>query len=215
MFDPFARLERLLSPHRAHLALRLAVIGLLIVFLAHRLTQYRDYFFKPLWVVESLIFVVFIIAYAIRSDPLDRARGAREIVVPLVGALLPFGLLLSRPAPFVMVHAGLLCGVFVWMTLATCFTVWGLWALRRSFSITVEARGVVTRGPYRWIRHPVYLGEMLTAAAVTVWRLSAAEVAVFAAFVIVQMVRARWEERKLARAFPEYAIFARKSWWFW
>jgi protein-S-isoprenylcysteine O-methyltransferase Ste14 len=55
---------------------------------------------------------------------------------------------------------------------------------------------------------------MLTAAAVTVWRLSAPEVGVFIAFVLVQVVRARWEERKLARAFPEYAVFARTSWWF-
>ncbi len=214
VFDPFARLERLLSPHRAHLVLRLAVIGGLIAFLAHRMTQYHDYFFKPLWVVESLIFVVFIAAYALRSDPVDRSRGAREIVMPLIGAVLPFGLLFSRPAPFVIGHPGWLYAVFGWMTLATCFTIWGLWALRRSFSITVEARPVVTRGPYRWVRHPVYLGEMLTALAVTVWRLSATEVAVFVAFVVVQMVRARWEERKLAGAFPEYKAFANSSWWF-
>jgi protein-S-isoprenylcysteine O-methyltransferase Ste14 len=215
VFDPFVRLEKLLSPHTAHLVLRLAVIGVLIVFLAHRITQYRDYFFKPLWVVESLIFVVFIIAYAVRSDPVDRSRGAQEIVVPLVGAVLPFGLLFSRPAPFVVGHHGWLYLVFGWMTLATCFTIWGLWALRRSFSITVEARPVVTGGPYRWIRHPVYLGEMLTAAAVTVWRLSAPEVGIFIVFVFVQVVRARWEERKLACAFPEYAVFARTSRWFW
>jgi protein-S-isoprenylcysteine O-methyltransferase Ste14 len=215
VFDPFARLEKLLSAHTAHLLLRLAVIGVLIAFLAHRIMQYRDYFFKPLWVVESLIFVVFIVAYAVRSDPVDRSRGAREIVVPLIGALLPFGLLFSRPARFVVGYPDRLYLVFGWMTLATCFTIWGLWALRRSFSITVEARRVVTQGPYRWIRHPVYLGEMLTAAAVTVWRLSAQEVAIFAVFVLVQVIRARWEERKLAGVFPEYAVFARKSRWFW
>ncbi len=215
LFDPFAWLERLFSVRTAHLVLRLAVITVLIVFLAHRLTQYRDYFFKPLWVVETLIFLVFIVAYAIRSDPVDRSRGTREIIVPLVGAVLPFGLLFSKPSAAIAGHVERLYVVFAWMTLATCFTVWGLWALRRSFSITVEARPVVTRGPYRWVRHPVYLGEMATAAAVTVWRWSTVEVAVFAAFVAVQTVRARWEERKLAAVFPEYAAFARKSWWFW
>lgn len=40
--------------------------------------------------------------------------------------------------------------------------LWALLALRFSFSIAPEDRGVITRGPYRLIRHPMYLGEILS-----------------------------------------------------
>ena len=33
-------------------------------------------------------------------------------------------------------------------------------ALGRCFGVLPEARGLVTRGPYRTVRHPVYLGEI-------------------------------------------------------
>jgi protein-S-isoprenylcysteine O-methyltransferase Ste14 len=214
LFDPFAWLEKAASPGRAHLVLRAAAVVLLFGFLAHRISQYPDYFFKPLWVVETLIYVVFIVSYAVRMDPLVRSRGAKEILVPLAGAVLPFALLFTRPAPWIAHRPPCLYAVFSFMTAATALTVWGLWALRRSFSITVEVRNVVKRGPYRFVRHPVYLGEMCTAAAVMVWRFSVTNTALFALFVVIQLVRARWEESKLAKAFPAYHRYCQATWWF-
>jgi protein-S-isoprenylcysteine O-methyltransferase Ste14 len=41
-------------------------------------------------------------------------------------------------------------------------TIWALIALGFSFSIAPEDRGIVTRGPYRFVRHPMYLGEILS-----------------------------------------------------
>ena len=90
-----------------------------------------------------------------------------------------------------------------------------MWTLRKSFSITVEVRELVTNGPYRWIRHPVYLGEVLAAAAVTVWRFSFLNLAVLSFFVVLQLLRARLEEEKLARNIPAYKEYARKVWWGW
>jgi protein-S-isoprenylcysteine O-methyltransferase Ste14 len=101
------------------------------------------------------------------------------------------------------------------MTAATCLTLWGLWTLRRSFSITVEARELVTGGPYRLVRHPVYLGEMFTASAVTLWRFSPANMVFLAVFVAIQLYRSRMEENKLVRIFPAYSSFCAKSAWFW
>jgi protein-S-isoprenylcysteine O-methyltransferase Ste14 len=194
--------------------LRAGVVTLLLVFFVHRLSQYADYFFKPLWVAETLIYVVFIVSYAIRLDPLVRSLGVKEILVPLVGAVLPFALLFTRPAPWIVHRTPCLYAVFSLMTASTAFTVWGLWTLRRSFSITVEARDVVNGGPYRLVRHPVYLGEMCTAAVVMAWRFSILNVALFALFVVIQLARARWEEAKLARAFPTYLQYSQRTWWF-
>jgi protein-S-isoprenylcysteine O-methyltransferase Ste14 len=129
--------------------------------------------------------------------------------------MLPFGLLTTSPSAWVTGSNTLLTVVFCWMTLATAFTAWSMWVLRRSFSITVEARALVTSGPYQWVRHPVYMGEILSAAAVVFWRWSLLNSAIFLLFAVIQLFRARREEAKLARAFPEYKVYAKRSWWFW
>jgi protein-S-isoprenylcysteine O-methyltransferase Ste14 len=55
--------------------------------------------------------------------------------------------------------------VIVWLGLV--IRVWSVVVLGRSFRTTVEvdaAQPVVSRGPYRWVRHPSYTGLLLTAA---------------------------------------------------
>jgi protein-S-isoprenylcysteine O-methyltransferase Ste14 len=201
-FDPFGWLEKWISSHHLHLLIRLGVIAISIAFLIHRITQYHNFLVKPLWVVETLIFFVILMSYAIRTEPLERSKGIREIVIPLIGGVTPFALLLTPPSPWIVHNIYGVYAVFYWMTAATALTLWGIWTLRRSFSITVEVRALVTNGPYRWLRHPIYLGEILTAGGVLVWRFSPQNLAIFIIFVQVQMLRARWEEAKLKKFFP-------------
>jgi protein-S-isoprenylcysteine O-methyltransferase Ste14 len=55
--------------------------------------------------------------------------------------------------------------VIAWAGLA--IRVWAIVVLGRSFRTTVEvdaAQPVVSRGPYRWVRHPSYTGLLLIAA---------------------------------------------------
>jgi protein-S-isoprenylcysteine O-methyltransferase Ste14 len=83
--------------------------------------------------------------------------------------------------------------------------------LGRCFGLLPEARGLVTRGPYRVIRHPVYLGEIgiccgLVLASPAVWN-----VALLGCFALAQAVRMRLEERALAAEFPQYARYAEST----
>jgi protein-S-isoprenylcysteine O-methyltransferase Ste14 len=212
-FDPFAWAARFVAPRRLHLAIRAGGVGLFSLFVLVRLGQYREFPLKPLWAAETSIFAALLLAYVVRADPRDRSRGAREILVPLAGAAMPFALLLTPPGAE---DPLLLRAVFWWMTASSAFTAWGIWTLRRSFSITVEARALVTGGPYRFVRHPVYLGEILSAAAVACWRGSALNLALFLLFVALQLWRARMEEIKLMRAFPDgFREWAAKSRWLW
>jgi protein-S-isoprenylcysteine O-methyltransferase Ste14 len=214
-FDPFGWLARRFPEALLHRCVRAAAAAVLAGFLALRVSQYQRFALKPLWAAETLLFAVLVAAYAVRRAPVERARGSREILVPLLGAVLPFGLLTSPPHPLVASHPAALEAVFWWMTAATAFTVWGLGCLGGSFSGTVEARAPVLRGPYRWVRHPVYLGEMATAAAVALWRWSLANAVLLALFVTVQLLRSRWEEGKLLRVFPAYQVLRQRSRWFW
>lgn len=214
-FDPFGLVTRFVPERSLHRAIRVFMVLACAWFLSRRALEYGSYLFKPLWAVETMVYVVLIVAFWFRTYPMDRSRGLAEIVIPGVGALLPFTLLLSQPAGFVIDNRVLLPGVFWVMTLATLITVWGMWTLRRSFSITVEARELVTGGPYRFLRHPIYSGEILAAAAVTVWRVSWVSAVVFTLFVGIQLFRARMEEEKLARNFPDYKEYKDKVWWIW
>lgn len=59
----------------------------------------------------------------------------------------------------------------------TAWTLWAFLTLGRSFSIAPADRGLVRHGPYAWIRHPAYAGELvlMTAcclAAGTTWSLA-------------------------------------------
>lgn len=81
-------------------------------------------------------------------------------------------------------------------------------ALGRCFGVLPEARGLVTRGPYRLVRHPVYLGEIGACLALALTSPSVRNGAVMALFVAAQAVRMRYEERALTFAFPDYRAYA-------
>ena len=214
-FDPFGWAARFVPPRYLHQLIQVGAAILFCVFLARRVAEYDRFLLKPLWVVETIIYLVLLIAFLVRVEPVDRSVGVKQVLIPLLGGVLPFALLGSSPHPAIWGNPTALYAVFWTMTLATALTVWGMWTLRRSFSITVEARQLVTGGPYRWVRHPIYLGEMLTALAVAIWRFSWLNLGIAVAFVAIQLVRSREEERKLARVFADYEFLARRSRWFW
>lgn len=213
LFDPFGRASRLIPEKLLHKIIRVGAVLIFSSMLLKRVHEYHIYYVKPLWFVETLIYFVLVTAFLVRTDPVDRSKGIREVIIPLVGSILPFALLYSPPAPWIIKNRTYILIVFWWMTASTAFTVWGMWTLRRSFSITVEARALVLTGPYRFIRHPIYLGEILSSCAVAFWRFSSWNLVILVIFVVIQVARSRWEERKLENNFPEYGKYASKALW--
>jgi protein-S-isoprenylcysteine O-methyltransferase Ste14 len=75
-----------------------------------------------------------------------------------------------------------------------------------------EERGhvVITTGPYRVVRHPMYAGALLLFVGAPLWLGSWWGVAVGAGFSLLMAARAVLEERTLARELPGYDDYRRK-----
>jgi protein-S-isoprenylcysteine O-methyltransferase Ste14 len=95
-------------------------------------------------------------------------RGTRVIVSLSLAASVLLALLMRTLAPALDVPAATAFAVVglvvVWTGLA--LRVWAVVTLGGSFSTFVQVgpdQTVVTRGPYRWVRHPSYTGLLLVA----------------------------------------------------
>lgn len=85
--------------------------------------------------------------------------------------------------------------------------------LGNSFSITPQAKRLVTRGIYSRIRHPVYIFGWIALSGLVLYLNQPQFLVLFAVLVPVQVARARAEERVLQQHFgEEYAAYRAATW---
>ncbi len=184
-------------------------------------------------ILYILTYVIIALSFIVRMPPRSRASRPREIIIPLIGAFWPF-------LPFAMKHiwmrvdeaggaayAGMMfdqqmqfprfllgSGLII---LGNGLDVWAYGVLCRSLSIVAEARELKITGPYRFVRHPVYLGQILAQAGV--WFCYATPHPVwwvfYGCFVAMQLYRSKVEDEVLERAFGErHREWKRRTFWF-
>lgn len=91
------------------------------------------------------------------------------------------------------------------------WAIWSMQFLGRSISVIAQARELVDRGPYRLVRHPLYVGELVSALGVAIvaggpWALCA-----WAALCLLQAYRAFREEQVLLQALPGYLSYRART----
>jgi protein-S-isoprenylcysteine O-methyltransferase Ste14 len=149
-------------------------------------------------------FAVTVASVVLRGRPIERAQGIEPRLSALLGTLLitAVAFLPRRDlAPeFGMVSTALILG-------GNAFAIAVLLRLGRSFSVMAEARGLVTGGIYRHIRHPLYLAEEVAAIGCAMQFFSLWAVLLIAVQFGFQLRRMANEERVLERRFPEYAHY--------
>jgi protein-S-isoprenylcysteine O-methyltransferase Ste14 len=91
------------------------------------------------------------------------------------------------------------------------WSVWSIRCLGRSLSILAQARVVVEHGPYRWVRHPLYTGELVAALGIALLAGTIAAAAVWIALCALQFYRARCEEEVLLLALPGYGAYRERT----
>jgi protein-S-isoprenylcysteine O-methyltransferase Ste14 len=88
----------------------------------------------------------------------------------------------------------------------------GKLTLGRSFGLMPANRGIVSSGVYRIVRHPIYMGYLVTHAAYLVAMPSAWNVAALVAADVALLARAVCEEQTLARD-PRYREYQKVVRW--
>jgi protein-S-isoprenylcysteine O-methyltransferase Ste14 len=83
--------------------------------------------------------------------------------------------------------------------------------LGRSFSIMAESRQLVTTGPYRFVRHPLYAAEQIATVGVFMQFASVYTALLLAAHIAFQLRRMQNEELVLTTRFPEYIAYSQAT----
>jgi protein-S-isoprenylcysteine O-methyltransferase Ste14 len=131
--------------------------------------------------------------FLVRRQPLAVSGTPLAWLAAPVGS---FAMLLARPGgtggiPHAIAEPVQLVG------LATALVSLGV--LGRSFGIVAANRGVRMSGPYRLVRHPIYLGYLFTNIGYVLENPTSRNGVLFAAALLAQLVRIREEELVLVR----------------
>jgi protein-S-isoprenylcysteine O-methyltransferase Ste14 len=84
--------------------------------------------------------------------------------------------------------------------------------LGRSFGVVAANRGIKVRGPYRVVRHPIYVTHLITHTGFVLANFSPYNAALLAGMVLIQFLRIRAEERLLTQT-GDYADYAARVRW--
>jgi protein-S-isoprenylcysteine O-methyltransferase Ste14 len=156
------------------------------------------------WLLKLMIVSAW--AYFVIVRPPARRRAREPVAFLACFAAVLGAVALGAPEPSGST-ALLLAGDSIAL-LSAGWLLYSVLALGTCFGLLPEARGLVTSGPYRHVRHPVYLGEFGMAAGMLLAALSLRNAVAVAMMVAGQVVRMRLEERALEREFPEYGAYA-------
>jgi protein-S-isoprenylcysteine O-methyltransferase Ste14 len=148
----------------------------------------------------AISFTVFVIK---RAPARSRTREPVAYIA-CAAAVLPAAL----QGPAESASAGLVVAGELVTVLGCAWMLVAALALGRCFGVLPEVRGLVTHGPYRLVRHPLYLGEFGAMGGLLLASPSPRNLAAGAIFVGAQATRMRFEERALTSEFPQYEAYA-------
>jgi protein-S-isoprenylcysteine O-methyltransferase Ste14 len=174
-----------------------ALIGGLGIWFAYRLFPHAtDCLTNLLLMISPGISALIIII----RRPGPAATGSYIWTIALIAT---FGSMLFHPGGIDLISPRLAIGL---MTAGLLLDISAKIVLRRSFGLLPANRGVQTEGPYQLVRHPIYLGYLITEGAFLLVNVSAHNLLVFAMGWMAMVLRIMAEERFLSQD-PEYRAY--------
>jgi protein-S-isoprenylcysteine O-methyltransferase Ste14 len=159
-------------------------------------------------ICTMVFFALLVVMFAVRRVPLRYPISFYPRFVAGAGTFLGIGIVTLAPQEL---SSGLYVISLLSIIGGTLFAVWATLTLARSISIMPEARGLVTSGPYVFVRHPLYLGEFAVLFGNALQHLLPWALLLLGVQCVFQFERMKNEERVLARAFPDYAGYMART----
>lgn len=158
--------------------------------------------------LTAAFYALIVWAY-LRRGPARSTTGSwtARVAAP-VATFLPFTLpfLSGGSAP----HVAILLGD-VLLVAGLAWSVWSVRCLDRNLSLVAQAREVVQTGPYAWVRHPLYLGELVAMLGLALTLGGMLPLFAWALLVALQAYRAVHEEALLVRVLPAYGAYQQRT----
>ena len=148
------------------------------------------------------------ILFIIRLEPIKKAKGILPRVLAVAGTF-SMTVVTMFPRADLSFTQTMIAGLI--SLLGTGLSVFALAHLGRSFSVMAEARRLVTSGPYRIVRHPLYVFEAVASLGILFQFFSFYNVLIYLAHCFLQLQRMKNEEAVLEGAFPEYQSYRLKT----
>lgn len=150
----------------------------------------------------AIAFMLLAIDVLHRRTPQAQVVTARAVALVAASVLSPFAYLLIDPGPIPVSGA-----VLSWF--GVLLLAWSIRSLGTSFSLVPQRRRLVTGGPYRWVRHPMYLGYLIHDLGAWVIPIGGSAFAIWMLEIALFVSRARLEEHCL-HGDPAYAFYAQR-----
>jgi protein-S-isoprenylcysteine O-methyltransferase Ste14 len=144
----------------------------------------------------------------------------REILVPLLATFLLYAMAwLSPYAPgfatrSLLPDSARVTAMVLAIQVSLIGYAIGLWSvayLGRSLSLVVSVRRLVWNGPYRYVRHPMYLGYIVIVLGIAIASSSVLGIALWLFYVMLTIYRARLEEAALTSFTGEYRDYVART----
>jgi protein-S-isoprenylcysteine O-methyltransferase Ste14 len=158
--------------------------------------------------LASCFYLLVAWCYLRRGRASATSASAVAHLVAVVATVTPFGFALLPGRPIGLTRSVLASLLLV---IGMAWSVWALRSLGRSLAILAQARSVVQRGPYRWLRHPLHLGEVVACLGLAVNRGTFAAALLWVGLCAMQIHRAGREEELLARSLPDYRDYRART----
>ncbi len=143
-----------------------------------------------------------IILYLLRTRPKSTSKSLGTNAIAILGTFLPLLLAyLSRPEAINLI--GILTADLL-IIFGIAFSIYSLSYLGKNFSIIPQARNLIQTGPYKFIRHPLYSGELLCSLGAVLASFSIERLILFFCMLGCQVYRSLQEEKILSGVFSEY-----------